>query len=98
LIQAVLSANFFDCFFGNFSAGIKNNPRTDNGRHRQIQSQRKIQRQKDWFYKLKGDALQHFIYFCKLGMNVTNLAKEFSVLRCTIYRWKKTLQEKKLLP
>jgi len=48
--------------------------------------------------KLKGDSLKRFIYFCKLGMSVTKLAEEFSVPRCTIYRWKKILQEKKWLP
>jgi len=48
--------------------------------------------------KLKGESLKRFIYFCKLGMSVTKLAEEFSVPRCTIYRWKKILQEKKLLP
>ena len=47
--------------------------------------------------KLKGDSLHRFIYFRKLGMNVTNLAKEFSVPRCTIYRWIKALKERKLL-
>jgi len=44
--------------------------------------------------KLKGEPLKRFVYFCKLGMSVTKLAQEFSVPRCTIYRWKKALQEK----
>jgi len=46
---------------------------------------------------LKGDALKKFIYFHKLGMNITNLAREFSVPRCTVYRWIKILKDKKLL-
>lgn len=46
---------------------------------------------------LKGDALKRFLYFYKLGMNVTNLAKEFKVPRCTIYRWIKNLKERKLI-
>ena len=47
--------------------------------------------------KLKGDALNRFIYFCKLGMSKTKLAEEFGVPRCTIYRWIKILKEKKLM-
>ena len=46
---------------------------------------------------LKGDSLKRFIYFFQLGMNVTNLAKEFSVPRCTVYRWIKVLKERKLI-
>lgn len=46
---------------------------------------------------LKGDALKRFIYLHKLGMNVTNLAKEFSVPRCTVYRWIKVLKERNLI-
>lgn len=37
--------------------------------------------------KLKGDALKRFVYFYNLGMNVTNLAKEFNTYRPTVYRW-----------
>lgn len=37
--------------------------------------------------RLKGDALKRFVYFYNLGMNVTNLAKEFNTYRPTIYRW-----------
>lgn len=46
---------------------------------------------------LKGDALKKFVYFHKLGMNVTNLAREFKVPRCTVYRWIKILKERRLL-
>lgn len=44
--------------------------------------------------KLKGDALKRFVYFYNLGMNVTNLAKEFNVYRPTIYRWISVLKER----
>ena len=46
---------------------------------------------------LKGDALERFIYFYKLGMKKTKMAKEFSVPPCTIYRWIKVLKERKLI-
>ena len=46
---------------------------------------------------LKGNELKKFIYLHKLGMNITNLAKEFSVPRCTVYRWIKILRERNLL-
>ena len=46
---------------------------------------------------LKGDALERFIYFYKLGMKKTKMAKEFSVPPCTIYRWIKALKERKLI-
>lgn len=44
--------------------------------------------------KLKGDALKRFVYFYNLGMNVTNLAKEFNVYRPTVYRWIKVLKSR----
>lgn len=44
--------------------------------------------------KLKGDALKRFVYFYNLGMNVTNLAKEFNVYRPTVYRWISVLKDR----
>ena len=46
---------------------------------------------------LKGEALERFKKFYNLGMNKTDLAKEFNVPRCTIYRWEKTLKDKGIL-
>ena len=43
---------------------------------------------------LKGDALERFKRFYKLGMNKTELAKEFNVSRPTIYKWIKVLEER----
>jgi DNA invertase Pin-like site-specific DNA recombinase len=36
---------------------------------------------------LKGDSLERFKKFYKLGMNKAELAKEFGVSRPTIYKW-----------
>lgn len=36
---------------------------------------------------LKGDALERFKKFYSLGMDKTNLAKEFGVSRPTVYKW-----------
>ncbi len=47
--------------------------------------------------KLNGENLERFKKFYKLGMNKTDLAKEFNVPRCTVYRWEKTLIEKNIL-
>ncbi len=47
--------------------------------------------------KLKGDALKRFVYFYNLGMNVTNLAKEFNVYRPTVYRWIEVLKSRGII-
>ena len=47
--------------------------------------------------KLKGDALNRFVYFYNLGMNVTNLAKEFNTYRPTVYRWIEVLKSRNVI-
>lgn len=44
--------------------------------------------------ELKGERLERFKKFYNLGMNKTDLAKEFEVPRCTVYRWIKVLQDR----
>lgn len=46
---------------------------------------------------LKGEALERFKKFYNLGMNKTDLAKEFNVPRCTVYRWEKVLKERNII-
>lgn len=46
---------------------------------------------------LKGDALERFVRFYKLGMNKSELGREFNVPRPTIYRWIKVLEERELI-
>lgn len=43
---------------------------------------------------LKGDALERFKRFYGLGMNKSELAKEFNVSRPTIYKWIEELKER----
>lgn len=43
---------------------------------------------------LKGDALERFKRFYGLGMNKSELAKEFNVSRPTIYKWIDELKER----
>ena len=47
--------------------------------------------------KLKGDELKRFVYFYNLGMNVTNLAKEFNTYRPTVYRWIEVLKSRSVI-
>lgn len=44
---------------------------------------------------LKGEALERFKKFYKLGMNKSQLAEEFNVSRPTIYKWIQTLKDRK---
>lgn len=46
---------------------------------------------------LKGESLERFKKFYKLGMKKSDLAKEFNVPRSTVYRWEKILIEKNIL-
>jgi DNA invertase Pin-like site-specific DNA recombinase len=41
---------------------------------------------------LKGEPLARFVKFYNLGMNKSDLAKEFNVTRATIYKWIDVLQ------
>lgn len=44
---------------------------------------------------LNGEKLERFKKFYKLGMNKTDLSKEFEVPRVTIYNWIKVLKERR---
>lgn len=44
--------------------------------------------------ELKGERLEKFKKLYKLGMNKSDLSKEFEVPRSTIYRWIKVLQDR----
>ena len=59
--------------------------------------QGKYKGRKNGSISLKGVALERFKKLYDLGMNKTDLSKEFNVPRSTIYRWEKILKEKNII-
>ena len=57
----------------------------------------KFKGRKEGSIALKGESLKRFIKMYKKGHDKTFLAKEFNTSRPTIYRWIKTLKERKLI-